>query len=281
MGRSTGIAWTDATVNFWWGCTKVGPGCDHCYAETLADRFYPGHWGSGAPRRKIKTARTTLQRLDNLYSEWSADAECARGNARAFGLPVPNVGNRRRVFIQSMSDFFDNEVPQEWRAEAWKYMVMSDRLTIQLLTKRIGNVGKMIDGPWPSHIGLLVTVCNQEEADRDIPKLLALKVERHIPWVGVSAEPLLGPIDLRRIDPSPRQRGAPAKENGEVIDSLAGQRWLWPSFSPKESTEKINWVSPAPAIAPWRSNGPSCSASSARRPASNISSSRIPAPAPE
>lgn len=196
MGEQSNIAWTDATVNFWWGCTKVGPGCDHCYAQTLSDRFEPGHWGAGAPRKKIKGAVKLLHWLDNDYSEWAADAECRRGNAKAFGLPVPAIGNRRRVFIQSMSDFFDNEVPEEWRTEAWDVMTRCDRISIQLLTKRIGNVEKMVSGPWPKHIGLMITVVNQDEADRDIPKLRDLAAERAIPWIGISYEPALGPLDL-------------------------------------------------------------------------------------
>lgn len=52
MGETSAIEWTDATVNFWWGCTKVGPGCDHCYAETLDARFGPSHWGTGTLIRR-------------------------------------------------------------------------------------------------------------------------------------------------------------------------------------------------------------------------------------
>ena len=50
MGERSSIEWTDSTVNLWWGCTKVGPGCDHCYAEGIDKRFGGAHWGSGAPR---------------------------------------------------------------------------------------------------------------------------------------------------------------------------------------------------------------------------------------
>ncbi|MET3892813.1 protein gp37 [Bosea sp. OAE506] len=201
MAETTKIEWTDATVNFWWGCTKVGPGCDHCYAETWSARFGGEHWGLGAPRRKIKGAAAMLNRLDNDYADWAADAECANGNAKAFGLPDPRIPLSRRVFIQSMSDLFDTEVPLEWFAEAWAKIVQCNRLDIQIVTKRISVVEKRLAAigvtTWPKHAGLLVTVCNQDEADRDIPRLLALKAKHGIPWVGVSAEPLLGPIDFR------------------------------------------------------------------------------------
>lgn len=193
MAETTKIEWTDATVNFWWGCTKVGPGCDHCYAETWSARFGGEHWGLGAPRRKIKGAAAMLNRLDNDYAWWAADAQ--------IGGYHPN--SRRRVFIQSMSDLFDTEVPLEWFAEAWAKIVQCNRLDIQIVTKRISVVEKRLAAigvtTWPKHAGLLATVCNQDEADRDIPRLLALKAKLGIPWVGVSAEPLLGPIDFQRI----------------------------------------------------------------------------------
>lgn len=193
MADKTGIEWTDATVNFWWGCTKVGPGCDHCYAEAWSERFGERLWGVGAPRRKIKGAAALLNRLDNDYAWWAADAQ--------IGGYRPN--SRRRVFIQSMSDLFDLEVPLEWFAEAWAKIVQCDRIDIQIVTKRISVVEKRLAAigvtTWPKHVGLIVTVCNQDEADRDIPRLLALKAKLGIPWLGVSAEPLLGPIGFDRI----------------------------------------------------------------------------------
>jgi protein gp37 len=234
MAERTGIEWTDATVNFWWGCTKVGPGCDHCYAETWAARFGGEHWGVGAPRRKIKGAAAMLNRLDNDYADWAADAECRNGNAKAFGLPAPRIPLTRRVFIQSMSDLFDTEVPLEWFAEAWGKIVQCDRIDIQIVTKRISVVEKRLAAigvtTWPKHAGLLVTVCNQDEANRDIPRLIALKAKLGIPWVGVSAEPLLGPIDFTQIEP-------PGSE-GE-IDALRPLSWqeIWDSAWSPEATK--------------------------------------------
>lgn len=204
MGDKTAIEWTDATVNFWWGCTKVGPGCDHCYAETLSNRFGGSHWGIGAQRRKIKGARALIHRLDNDYSEWAADTESMVGNAKAFGLPVPTRGLRRRVFIQSMSDLFDLEIPVEWFAEAWELIERCNRIDVQAVTKRITAVEKRLADirctSWPAHVGLVVTVVNQAEADRDVPRLLMLKAKLGIPWIGVSLEPLLGPIDLTELN---------------------------------------------------------------------------------
>lgn len=189
MADTTAIEWTDATINFWWGCTKVGPGCDHCYAETLSNRFGGGHWGTGSPRRKIKGAVKLLHWLDNNYAWWAADLVMGAGQPY----------RRRRVFIQSMSDLFDNEVPLEWFAEAWQTICACDRIEVQIVTKRLPMVEKRlaeVGGTWPSHAGLIATVCTQTEADRDVPRLLDLKARLGIPWVGLSVEPMLGPIDL-------------------------------------------------------------------------------------
>lgn len=193
MAATSAIEWTDATVNFWWGCTKVGPGCDHCYAETWSKRMGGDHWGVGVLRRKIKGARALIHKLDNGYSWWAADHYIGGIN------PTP----ARRVFIQSMSDLFDTEVPLEWFAEGWDLIERCDRLEIQIVTKRISVVEKRLAAigrtAWPKHAGLIISVVNQDEADRDIPRLLALKKKLGIPWVGLSMEPLLGAVDLTRI----------------------------------------------------------------------------------
>lgn len=187
MTQKTTIIWTDFTVNFWEGCQKVGPGCDHCYAEARDTRFTGGkHWGPGAPRRKVKGGIAKLRKINR--------------DAPAFH---DEHGHWPRVFCSSLSDVFDNAVELEWLDEAFEAMDASRDTRIQLLTKRIGNVIKRIpatwhDGGWPSHVGLMITVVNQAEADRDIPKLLDLKARLGIPWVGLSMEPLLGPVDLAR-----------------------------------------------------------------------------------
>lgn len=192
MGEKTGISWTDHTWNPWWGCTKVGPGCDHCYAEAMDDRQGGGHWGVGAPRRKTGP------------HNWGEPARWNR--ALIAGKPIG-----RKVFACSMADFFDNEVPDEWRAEAWPIIEQTRALRWQLCTKRIGNVRKMVpphwtsyvdfstrpfQTVWPKHVGVLATMVDQEEVDRDMPKLLELK-RFGCPWVGVSYEPALGPISFR------------------------------------------------------------------------------------
>lgn len=193
MAENSKIEWTDATVNFWWGCTKVGPGCDHCYAESFDKRTGGAHWGHGAPRRKIASAEKTLDRLNRLGG--------------------------KRVFIQSMSDLFDNEVPKDWFRDAWIKIIAATQCRVQIVTKRIGIVEKCFNSiggaVWPSHAGLMVTVVNQAEADRDIPRLLAIKAKLGIPWVGLSIEPLLEPLDLRLFTPGWPLRMPPGNNFGD------------------------------------------------------------------
>ncbi|MDF3823474.1 DUF5131 family protein, partial [Leptospira sp. 96542] len=98
MGQDSKIEWCDHTFNPWEGCQKVGPGCDHCYAETRNARFGGGvavNWGPGAPRRRTSAA--------NWKKPLKWNAEAAR------------LGVRYRVFCASLADVFDNEAPQRWR----------------------------------------------------------------------------------------------------------------------------------------------------------------------
>jgi len=187
MAERSAIEWCDATVNFWWGCTKVSPGCDHCYAEELNRFRGNGVWGIGADRRKIKGAAALIRKLQRTVDEFEAVH-----------------GRRRRVFMQSMSDTFDNEVDDAWRAELFAEAEAADRLNIILLTKRGTDVEKMVpahwlNGGWPQHVGLMVTMTDMIEAERDAERLCKLKKRLGIPWVGVSIEPMRGPINLRRL----------------------------------------------------------------------------------
>jgi protein gp37 len=183
VGDITGIAWTTSTFNPWIGCTKVGPGCDHCYAEAWDQRFDGGaHWGPGAPRR-----RTNVQNW-NKPRRWQRIRREALERGEA---PPPH-----RVFCASLADVFDNEVPAEWRADLWRLIAECPDLEWQLVTKRMPNVAKMAPaGGFPANVIVLATIVNQEEADRDLPRLLHLKEKRIAKWVGVSYEPALGPIE--------------------------------------------------------------------------------------
>jgi protein gp37 len=174
MGKETGIAWTDHTFNPWWGCTKISPACDHCYAETWAKRLGMAIWGVDAPRRLFGP------------KHWN---EPVRWNKSA-----GERGVRERVFCASMADVFESrdDVPRD---ALWTLVESTPHLHWQLLTKRIGNVARMVPpkwmhGFWPSNVWIGATIANQEEADRDISKLLALPARVRF----VSYEPALGPV---------------------------------------------------------------------------------------
>ena len=179
MTKNTKIEWADHTFNPWIGCTKVSPACDHCYAERdMASRLHVVQWGAGQPRKR------TSARNWNDPLRWNAEAE--------------RLGIRYRVFCASLADVFDNEVPPAWRAELFALISMTPHLDWLLLTKRIGNVQKMIEAPGMDTRGLApnvwlgATICDQAEADRDVPKLLATPAARRF----VSMEPLLGDVRL-------------------------------------------------------------------------------------
>ena len=184
MAENTKIEWADHTFNPWTGCTKVGPGCDHCYAEGWAKRSGIVQWGPGADRRRTSAANWK-QPL-----RWNAEAE--------------RLGVRYRVFCASLADVFDNEVPAEWRADLFDLIAKTPNLDWLLVTKRIGNAKTMMSDAlhlnpaalsngkiWPlPNVWLGITVVNQAEADRDIPKLLQVPAAVRF----LSMEPLLGPV---------------------------------------------------------------------------------------
>lgn len=187
MAETTGIQWTDATLNLWWGCVEVSPGCNHCYARTLSERFGRKVWGVHAPRYFTKNWRSTLNKVNR-----SAES----------------LGERQRVFVQSMSDILevlpekhpDRNQMDELRAEFMVLIPTMPMLDFQLLTKRIGNVAKCVPpswlkGKWPANAWMGISVVNQEEADRDIPKLLVVDCAVRF----LSCEPLISEIDLTEL----------------------------------------------------------------------------------
>lgn len=172
MGETTGIAWTDHTFNAWVGCQHAGPGCDHCYAETLVTQ---------------RMSRDFAERRRTTPGYWQQPRKWDRV-AAAFG--------RKRVFCCSLADVFDNQAPDAWRADLWALVRETPNLDWQIVTKRIGNAAKMLPPDWGDgypNVWLIATVVTQAEAERDIPKLLRTKARVR----GLSIEPQLEAIDLR------------------------------------------------------------------------------------
>jgi len=180
MGENSAISWTDHSFNPWWGCLRVGPGCDNCYAADLDKRTGGNYWdGETLPRR-------TLPANWNKPRIWNRKAQAA--------------GVRAKVFCASMADVFDNRVPPEWRADLWALVKETPFLDWIIVTKRAGNVVDMLRPDWQGfeesddfpNVWILATVVNQLEADRDIPKLWDAPAYIR----GLSVEPQLGPIVL-------------------------------------------------------------------------------------
>jgi protein gp37 len=116
MSAETKIQWCDATINFWEGCTKVSPGCAHCYAASRNHRFSAGaNWGPGAPRRKVHSAEP---------------------NARALERRAIREGRTFRVFGNSLNDWLDPEVSPAELAAMLDLVRTTPHLTWLLLTKR-------------------------------------------------------------------------------------------------------------------------------------------------
>lgn len=182
MGERTNIEWCDHTWSPVWGCTQVskaetgGGGCDNCYAMALAHRFGTG-W-NGAPMREFGD------------KHWDVPV---RWNKRA-----AKDGTRPKVF-PSMCDPLDKDWPDALRERFWRLVDATPYLTWLILTKRIGNADRLgpgaVIGRWPANVWMGATVVNQDEADRDIPKLLATPAFVRF----LSVEPMLGPIDLRKV----------------------------------------------------------------------------------
>lgn len=252
MSENSKIEWTDHTFNPWEGCQKVGPGCDHCYAETRNARFAGGqavNWGPGAPRRRTSPATWAMPR------RWNAQAD-------AF---MAQHGRRQRVFCASLADVFDNAVPIEWLVDLLELVRTTPHLDWLLLTKRIGIVLQRLqeahnwvldnwpavdaqplsqwlqdwteDDTPPSNVWLGATITSQPEADRDIHKLLAVAARVRF----LSMEPLLGPVNLTTTGRIPADDEGPERI-GHMVGPDDGKSGLWPTPDQALRNSGLHWV---------------------------------------
>lgn len=181
MGETTKIEWADHTFNPWIGCTKVSPACDNCYAAELMDtRYGRAKWGAGETR--VRTGASNWQQP----RKWNRAAE--------------REGSRPFVFCASLADVFDNEVDPLWRTELFGLIAETPRLVWLLLTKRVGNVEKMVSA-LPANVAIGATMPNQYEYDRDRIKLAFVKQRFRPMFTFGSFEPMLGPVILDRHAP--------------------------------------------------------------------------------
>lgn len=176
MAENSGISWTRHSWNPWFGCTKISPACDGCYAEALMDkRFGKAKWGN---HPRVRTGAHTW----NDPFRWQRQAE--------------RDGDRPFVFCASLADIFDNQVDPQWRAEAFEVMRKTPSLVYLLLTKRPQNIVKLVSdvGYLPTNAALGTTIEDQKRADANLPALD--RAFRCLPaaFSFVSCEPLLGHV---------------------------------------------------------------------------------------
>lgn len=258
MGADSKIQWTHHTFNPWWGCARVSPGCEHCYAEAFAKRTGKAAWGVKEPRRFFG---------DKHWAEplkWNKAAEKA--------------GERHRVFCASMADVFEDRADLvDQRARLFCLIDETPHLDWLLLTKRPENIARLlpatcypcndtgmirvagVDPEWCDECGgerqgqprgyrhnvwLGTTVEDQKRAEDRIPELLMVPAVVRF----LSCEPLLGPValDLPRCETHDREfvsdDGAWCNEC--LADGYGGElsygHWLDGAASADQPG--INWV---------------------------------------
>lgn len=171
MAEKSAIEWTDATWNPVTGCTQISAGCDNCYALRFAERWrgIPGH-----PYEQGFDLRLWPDRLETPL-RWKQP---------------------RMIFVNSMSDLFHHEVPDEFILRVFEVMGQADWHTYQVLTKRSARLAKLAPRlPWPPHIWVGVSI----EQDRFVWRADHL---RQVPSAVrfISAEPLLGALPSLNLE---------------------------------------------------------------------------------
>ncbi len=184
MGDKSAIEWTDATWNPVVGCTVVSAGCDHCYAATLHNRRYlawkRGTWDK-APAQYHQPFKRVQLMPDRLTQplKWKEP---------------------RRIFVNSLSDLFHEDVPDEYVFQVFDMMALTPRHTFQILTKRPERMQRLLQASEPlPNVWLGVSVEDQAAAESRIPWLLDTPAAVRF----LSCEPLLGPVDLNGVDRQP------------------------------------------------------------------------------
>ncbi len=223
----TGIEWTDETWNPVTGCTKVSPGCAHCYAEGVARRLWRG--------RPFAEVRCHEDRLTQPL-HWRRP---------------------RRVFVGSMSDLFHEAVPDKFIDQVFAVMARCPGHAFQVLTKRPERMRNYIGTPTPSelkrrwmlagdtfavpqppppNVWLGVSVENQAAADERVPQLLDTPAAVRF----ASCEPLLGPVDLTWLD-APKGDGYACHR--DALGGRAGRDYQCGWDQPDEiGLPSLDWV---------------------------------------
>ncbi len=174
MGTNSQIEWTESTWNPVTGCTKVSPGCEHCYAERMARRLK----AMGQPNYRNGFRVTMHEHALELPLGWKKP---------------------QTIFVNSMSDLFHEDVPVDFIRRVFDVMRRADQHLFQVLTKRSVRMSELAPLlPWPTNVWMGVTVESNDYGHR-IDDLRRVPAATRF----LSLEPLLGPLpdlDLTNID---------------------------------------------------------------------------------
>lgn len=224
MSDKTGIEWTDATWNPVTGCSKVSQGCKHCYAERDWARL-----SAPRPTQNIYTGRAFT------------DVQC---HPERLSQPL-RWEKPRRIFVNSMSDLFHEDVSGSFVSQVFEVMARCPQHQFQILTKRPRRMQSVADSqallrgrPLPN-VWLGVSVEDQATANERIPVLL--HTPARVRWI--SAEPLLGAIDLKRL---PMKEECASECCGRWMhDALTGTAWCDADGAdpdPVGCSQSLHWV---------------------------------------
>ena len=244
----TAIEWTDKTWNPMAGCSIVSAGCANCYAMKMAARVESMQWAHAAAGRPTNDKYEGLTKKVNGKTVWTG-----RVNFNESALALPLTWKKpKRIFVNSMSDLFHEDVSMDWIIDVFTIMALSPQHTFQVLTKRpermrhvlrndrcieldiLKNAHKYQGGisggwGWPlPNVWLGVSVEDQATADARIPELLKTPAAVRF----VSYEPALGPVDFENV------RHALAGDSFEVGSVLRGDD----GFGQNAVRSRIDWL---------------------------------------
>lgn len=250
MANETAIGWTDLSWNPVHGCSVVSPGCAHCYAATLSLRrgLTKLPWTPANARQNVTVKPKKLGEPKTGGKVWSGLGEAAARAGKTDG---------KLVFVNSMSDLFHEEVPDEFIAEVWATMLLASKHTFQVLTKRPERMRSLLTS-WRfckkviaalhasgrANVFVLADILYDEGFDHFENIWLGVSIENRR-FVGradelratpaavrfISAEPLLGPLVY--------DDGCFVHEHGHLVEH---RHWADEYTGPELDLRKIDWL---------------------------------------
>ena len=228
----TKIEWTDRVWNPLRGCTRVSPGCQHCYAERMCSR--------GLPELKSPTTGENFAIRKSDGAHWTGKVELIES---ALDKPL-HWRKPSRIFVNSMSDLFHESVPNEWIDRIFAVMALCPKHVFQVLTKRAERMFRYMNGGSPEMIDLALfgmDIPQRPEFQWPLPNVwLGVSCEdqqranERIPWLlktpaavrFVSIEPMLSSIDLSRFIHDEKRSGLSGTSGDGVVLNSRGREHL-------------------------------------------------------